>query len=302
MVLLVLQGILNFFIEVLHQQAFDWVTHSLLVERETERLLSSALDEQTTIRGYLINGDNEFLEPYGRAQIAFKSSLNRLEELLQGNSSQLGRLNQLEAIHNRWRREFIQRVLAGNASKTQLPGKSLFDPMREIVNILLEEEDRVLSDRKQQLQRINQIKGAMEIFNIVAILAGVSWNLWLLRRRVEIPLRQLTAVGQAWRAGKMDVRLEYSTADELGRLAVVLDAMAAEIRQRQEHTLTRNQQLEDLISALSHDLRTPLLATRNTLRPMLNGAFGSVSDTWKEVLEEYRRYTFPSELLSPTCG
>lgn len=78
--------------------------------------------------------------------------------------------------------------------------------------------------------------------------------------------------------------------------------MAAEIRQRQERTLTRNQQLEDLISALSHDLRTPVLATRNTLRPMLNGAFGSVSDTWKEVLEEYRRYTFPSELLSPTCG
>lgn len=212
MVLLVLQGILNLLIEVLHQQAFDWVTHSLLVERETERLLSSALDEQTTIRGYLINGDNEFLEPYGKAQIAFKSSLNRLEELLQGNSSQLGRLNQLEAIH-RWRRESIQRVLAGNASKTQLPGKSLFDPMREIVKIILREEDRVLSDRKQQLQRINQIKGAMEIFNIVAILAGVSWNLWLLRRRVEIPLRQLTAVGQAWRAGKMDVRLDYSTAD-----------------------------------------------------------------------------------------
>lgn len=78
--------------------------------------------------------------------------------------------------------------------------------------------------------------------------------------------------------------------------------MAAEIRQRQERTLTRNQQLEDLISALSHDLRTPVLATRNTLRPMLNGAFGSVSDTWKEVLEEYRRYTFPSELLIPTCG
>ena len=287
--LLVVQGVLNLFIQALHQQAFGWVTHSLLVERETERLLSSALDEQTTIRGYLINGDNEFLEPYGRAQIAFKSSLNRLYEMLKDNPSQLQRLNRIEALHNHWRREFIQRVLAGNASKTNLPGKILFDPMRDILNILLREEDRVLSDRKQYLQQIERIQAAMGIFDIVAILVGVGWNLWLLRRRVEIPLRQLTEVGQAWRAGQFDVRLDYSAADELGRLAAVLDAMATEIRHRQESTQMRNQQLEDLISALSHDLRTPLLATRNTLRPMLSGAFGSVSDTWREILEEYRQ-------------
>ena len=287
--LLVVQGILNLFVQALHQQAFSWVNHSLLVERETERLLSSALDEQTTIRGYLINGDNEFLEPYGRAQIAFKSSLNRLYEMLKDNPSQLQRLNRIEALHNRWRREFIQRVLAGNASKTNLPGKILFDPMRDILNILLREEDRVLSDRKQYLQQIYQIQAAMGIFDIVAILVGVGWNLWLLRRRVEIPLRQLTEVGLAWRAGQFDVRLDYSAADELGRLAAVLDAMATEIRHRQESTQMRNQQLEDLISALSHDLRTPLLATRNTLRPMLSGAFGSVSDTWREILEEYRQ-------------
>lgn len=286
--LLLVQGVLNVFIKVLHQRTFDWVSNSLVVERETERLLSSMLDEQTTVRGYLITKDAEFLESYRNANSAFRSSFNRLYTLVKDNPTQLGQLNEIEAIHARWQSQFVQRVFAGTASKTSLPGKILFDPMRGIVKSLLEHEEKVLGDRQQQLQQIYHIQAALDVFNIVAILAGVSWNLWYLRRRVEVPLRQLTFVGRAWREGQMDVRLDYTSPDEIGRLAVVLDAMASEIRDRQESSHMRNQQLEDLISALSHDLRTPLLATRNTLRPMLNGAFGSVNDTWREILEEYR--------------
>ncbi|GAB1541742.1 hypothetical protein NUACC21_44140 [Scytonema sp. NUACC21] len=50
---------------------------------------------------------------------------------------------------------------------------------------------------------------------------------------------------------------------------------------------SERQQIEDLISALSHDLRTPLLATRSTLLSMLGGAFGSINDIWRGVLEDY---------------
>jgi signal transduction histidine kinase len=51
-------------------------------------------------------------------------------------------------------------------------------------------------------------------------------------------------------------------------------------------TTAQRQQYEDLISALSHDLRTPLLAARGTLRSLLGGAFGPISDTWKDVFED----------------
>lgn len=54
----------------------------------------------------------------------------------------------------------------------------------------------------------------------------------------------------------------------------------------QRITIDEREQIEDFISAVSHDLRTPLLATRGTLRAILGGAFGSVSDTCKEVLED----------------
>lgn len=287
--LLIVQGCLNLLVENLHQQAFGWVTHSLLVEQETERLLSHALDQQTSVRGYLITKDKELINNYDRANNAFQTNFKSLQALVKRDQNQLERLQAIESIHEIWQDSFVQSVFAGTASKTYLPGKILFDPMRDIVKTMLQHEARKLNQRQQQLQQIYYIKAALEIFNVVLAIVGVSWNLWLLRRRVEIPLRHLTQVSQAWRAGKLEVRLDYTASDEIGRLAGVLDAMAAEIRHRQQSSQMRNQQLEDLISALSHDLRTPLLATRNTLRPMLNGAFGAVDDTWREVLEEYRQ-------------
>lgn len=290
MLLVLGQAFLSILLENLQQQTVNWVTHSLQVEGEGERLLAAALDEQTSLRGYLLTKDVTFLEPYRtKAQTSFRNSFNRLQILVKDHPTQIQQLNQIQGIYDNWQNQFAQKVLAGTASRTTLPGKVLFDPMRQIVDALLQQEERVLSQRKQQLQQLNQAKIALDILSLVAIVAGVGWNLCLLRRRVEVPLDQLTKVSQAWKAGKLDVRLEYSSADEIGRLAVVLNAMANEIRVRQESSQLRNQQLEDLISSLSHDLRTPLLATRTTLRPMISGAFGPVSDTWKEVLEEYRQ-------------
>jgi signal transduction histidine kinase len=286
--LILLQGIMNLLLEALHRWNFELVSHSLTVERETEHLLSSTLDEQTTIRGYLLTGDKDFLKPYRLAQSDFHTSFYRLHALVQ-NPSQRQQLNQLRQLHDRWHDQFVLKVLAGTANPKILPGKTLFDPMRVIVKNILAQENLTLRRYKHQSSLLGIAKIGLDLFSLLAILIGVGWNLWLLRKRVEIPLRQLSVAGQAWREGKLDFRLDYASPDEIGRLAVLLDSMAREIRDRQQRSETHNQQLQDLISALSHDLRTPLIATRNTLRPMLNGAFGPVNPTWHEILTEFRQ-------------
>lgn len=54
MLLVVGQECLSNLLKAQHRQAFDLITHSLLVERETEHLLSSALDEQTFVATWLV--------------------------------------------------------------------------------------------------------------------------------------------------------------------------------------------------------------------------------------------------------
>lgn len=288
--IIIIQGCLSFLLESRYQRAVQEVSRSLLVKREGARLLGAALDEQTSLRGYLLTSNPAFLEPYRmRAQTAFQESFDQLYALTQEDPTQLKYVRRIREIYDNWQIKFARRVLAGTASKITLPGKTLFDPMREQLDALLKHEDQVLQQRNQNMYRLSQMKFAADFLGLLTILIGVIWNVWLLHHRVELPLQTLTSVSQTWRSGQLDMRLNYSSPDEMGRLAAVLDAMAHEIRDRQRRTQHRNQQLEDLISALSHDLRTPLLATRATLRPMLNGAFGPVSDTWREVLEEYRQ-------------
>lgn len=101
LVLLVVgQECLSNLLKAQYRQVFDLITHFLLVERETEHLLSSALDEQTTIRGYLVTNDNDFLTAYQRAKTDFHNSFYRLRALIQTNPSQLQQLDNLKIVHD----------------------------------------------------------------------------------------------------------------------------------------------------------------------------------------------------------
>jgi K+-sensing histidine kinase KdpD len=51
-------------------------------------------------------------------------------------------------------------------------------------------------------------------------------------------------------------------------------------------TVAQRPKIEYLISALAHELRTPLLGTRSALDAMLRGAFGSINDSLKNVLQD----------------
>jgi signal transduction histidine kinase len=280
LVLLILgqQG-LNLWIAFHSQQAADLVTHTLIVEREGERLLNAVIDEE-----------RNFLETRSYGEFDFYSSLNRLYTLVQDNPTQLQQLDKIKNVHAQWQSQLGKReIFRLTSSRHSLAEKTLFNSLRSQIRILLEREEILLGERKYQLQQLYDVNAAVNIFSTMVILVGVGWNLRLLYQRVGVPLHKLMEVGEAWRTGQMEVRLGYSSADEIGRLARVLDAMAGEAHYRQECIEVRNQQLENLISALSHDLRTPLLATRNTLDGMLKGAFGPVSDNWREVFDEYRQ-------------
>ncbi|MBA3920963.1 MAG: CHASE3 domain-containing protein [Nostocaceae cyanobacterium] len=269
---------LNFWVQHLNRRADDWVTHTLLVEGEAERLGNALVDEERTS-----NKDDN------KGQIAFNNSFNRLYNLMQDNPSQLQQLNKIKYIHKNWQRELNQKLLSASANSYTPVEKSLFDSLRTQIRILIQREEVLLAQRRYCVYKLHNINFIINILSTVALVVGVGFNLWLLQQRVNLPLRKLIKIGKIWESGQMEVRLGYSSADELGHLARVLDQMASEAHHRQQSIEVRNQHLEDMICALSHDLRTPLLATRTTLDAMIRGAFGSVNDTWREVFEEYRQ-------------
>lgn len=283
---------LNLQIGELRKDATEWVTHTLQVQRDGERLLKAIPNESMGLRGYLRTKNTVSLQFYMSGQAAFRYNLNQLSVRLRDNPAQVDRLEQIEHTHNDWQTRFARRAIGQDAeiaSDSASADELLFESLGAQVESLLAEEQKQLNERIRRMDKLDYLTKVLGIVGALVILVGISLNIWLLRRRVELPLQKLTEAGQLWRSGDMTFRLDYCSTDELGRLAGVLNEMADRVCYRLELSEAHNRQMEDLIAALSHDLRTPLLAARAGLRSISHGAFGNVDEPVREMLEEHRR-------------
>jgi PAS domain S-box-containing protein len=78
-------------------EASEWVSHTHEVLAELEATLSAVAEAQTAARGYIITGQEVFLEPYQAAAPGVRANLDRLKSLTSDNPSQQRRLAILES-------------------------------------------------------------------------------------------------------------------------------------------------------------------------------------------------------------
>ncbi len=97
-------------------------------------------------------------------------------------------------------------------------------------------------------------------------------------------IRRLADAAKSMSAGRLDTRVEVGSSDEVGQLSGAFNAMA----ERLQSSFARERELEqarkELISAVSHDLRTPLASIRAMVESMADGV---VSDP--ETVSRYMR-------------
>jgi len=112
---------------------------------------------------------------------------------------------------------------------------------------------------------------ALVLTPVLLILLG----LWL-ARVVADPLRQTVAAASAVAAGNFDVRLNDRRRDEFGELAQVFNAMTeslaasrSELIERAESLAQSERHKSELISMVSHEVRTPLASVLGFTRLLL---------------------------------
>ncbi len=103
---------------------------------------------------------------------------------------------------------------------------------------------------------------------LVAALAGIAW---FLRRSILDPLTATSEAAGRVAAGELDIRLPGSRVREVAELNRAFEGMSAALRRslRQQERMEQDRRM--LISALVHDLRTPLFSLRGSLEGLATG-------------------------------
>jgi PAS domain S-box-containing protein len=157
----------------------DLVEHSNQVIQKLEFSISIMKDAETGQRGYLLTGNEVFLEPYNGSYQKAVNSVDDFEQLTKDNPQQqqnavrikdilLNRLNILAQL--------IDKKRAGKTITTDdlSSGKSSMDALRKAINDAEKDEDGLLHARLNRLKRFTSITPLFLIFStLVAIFISV---------------------------------------------------------------------------------------------------------------------------------
>lgn len=83
-------------------KASDWISHTHEAINYGETLMGSMIDMETGLRGYLIAGDDVFLDPYHSGIDAFRSSLAAASQHVSDNPAQIRRLDKIGLLKQAW--------------------------------------------------------------------------------------------------------------------------------------------------------------------------------------------------------
>ena len=93
-------GVVSYLSVVRLKENAAWVEHTHEVLSSLELLLAAATDSETAERGYVITGDQSYLEPYRQAAAVIDGQTRHLRELTADNRAQQQRLDSVAALVN----------------------------------------------------------------------------------------------------------------------------------------------------------------------------------------------------------
>jgi len=106
---------------------FEWVTHTNEVIANVNELAKALVDMETGERGFLLSGDDKFLEPYNKGQLNFDILIGKLKIKVSDNPVQVSNLEQLEHLQYKWDNEINHPEIAWRQEINQ--GKSSLDSL-----------------------------------------------------------------------------------------------------------------------------------------------------------------------------
>ncbi|MBS1970514.1 MAG: response regulator [Bdellovibrionales bacterium] len=183
---------LPLFLSVLSGVLFVWVIFVLLETNQladhstqaigkayhVEKLL---IDSETGVRGFVISGQDSFLEPYKRAQQKLPEELSSLKDFVKDNPGQAAKIASIEDARLRWQ-NFAEGILqtrrAAGGGKAQATnsvsegaGKEIMDGIRSTITEFINTEDLLRQKRNDNSNTTTKV--TLGIIVALSLIFGV---------------------------------------------------------------------------------------------------------------------------------
>jgi len=152
---LVFVGIIAYLINVL-----SWVDHSERVIGRANEVSRQSADMEASMRGYLLSGDREFLDPYMLAKQRMSGDLSNLGRMVDDNPAQLDRVRRIRAAQNEWEL-YAEEAIRRRARESDVldlvksgRGKNLTGEVRRQFAQFIETEDSLLQQRNSSSRNV----------------------------------------------------------------------------------------------------------------------------------------------------
>jgi signal transduction histidine kinase/CheY-like chemotaxis protein len=227
--------------DVIHQQAEIMYQHPLQVRRALANLEADVLKMQLGVRDLMLaTRQPEKLAARVAMDVATESATQQFTVL---EARYLGPRADIDAARTafvKWRTvrdEWLMKpALAGEieaAKATLLPGGPVGKARDELLAAILKIDDFAKNKGDELYATSRETSEALnrQLILIVAAILLLSLGIaWLLLNGIRRPLANLTTATDQFRAGKLDSRSPYTSANEFGMLAASFNSMADAIQ------------------------------------------------------------------------
>ena len=214
------------------------VRRAFAIQRDTYQVHALLAEAAAGVRGYALNGQERFLEPYRKAEADLPQTMQRLDAAIRDREvrERFNRINELAVRKREGLKTIVELARQGNRAAIApalVSNKIVLDAMRQEIE-LIQRREGVLLDQRQA--RVDDVRGRFLLLTAISAVVGLLGSLAAVYlfstgivRRVQVleANAELLARGEALTALPED-------ADEIGRLAQRLARASALLRGREQ--------------------------------------------------------------------
>ncbi|RAK51453.1 methyl-accepting chemotaxis protein [Phenylobacterium deserti] len=211
-------------------QATRWNNHTHEVLAAAAKVGASLVDQETGVRGYLIAGDDKFLEPFEAGRKTYGEALAELKNLTADNAAQQARIDTLAKAADGWLQKVAQveiqamkdpaTVEGARRMEASSAGKAYMDQVRAtLAEISAVEQD--LLTKRAAAQQADQARAELTLIigGIAGVLAAIGIA-WVMSRAIATPINGLNRAMQRLAEGDLDAEAPGADRrDEVGAMA-----------------------------------------------------------------------------------